>query len=110
MVLDVVGGKSLLQSIKSVKLGGVVTVIGVLDGLNPAEWPSTLEILGSMATVRTIACGSRAQFEELVKFIDSNAIKPVLNKKVFGFGDLKEAYEYLVSCKLQFCVKMQRQN
>lgn len=110
MVLDVVGGKSLLQSIKSVKLGGVVTVIGVLDGLNPAEWPSTLEILGSMSTVRAIACGSRAQFEELVKFIDTNAIKPVLDKKVFGFGDLKEAYEYLVSWKLQFCVKMQRQN
>ncbi|KFY15591.1 hypothetical protein V492_01884 [Pseudogymnoascus sp. VKM F-4246] len=98
-VLDVVGGKSLLQSIKSVKLGGVITVIGVLDGLNPVDWPSTLEILASMSTVRAIACGSKAQFDELVKFIDANTIKPVLDKKVFGFDNLKEAYGYLLNKK-----------
>ena len=43
--------------------------------------------------------GSRAQFEELVKAIDTNLIKPVLDKQVFGFDDMKAAYEYLVRWK-----------
>jgi D-arabinose 1-dehydrogenase-like Zn-dependent alcohol dehydrogenase len=100
----------LLQSLKSVKLGGVITLIGIHDGFNPTEWPSILEVLGHMCSVRAIACGSRAQFEELVKVIDINAIKPVLNQQVFGFDDMKAAYEYLVSwmtsftqnCKVKF--------
>lgn len=98
-VLDIAGGKTLLQSLKSVKLGGVVTIIGVLDGFNPAEWPSMLEVLGHMCTVRAIAAGTKAQFEDLVKAIDANTIKPVLDKQVFEFEDMKAAYEYLVSLK-----------
>ncbi|KAF4634114.1 hypothetical protein G7Y89_g4008 [Cudoniella acicularis] len=99
MVLDIAGGKTLLQSLKSVKLGGVITLIGIHDGFNPAEWPSLLEVLGHMCTVRAIAAGSRAQFEELVKVIDTNAIKPVLDKNVFGFDEMKAAYEYLLTKK-----------
>jgi NADPH:quinone reductase-like Zn-dependent oxidoreductase len=98
-ILDIAGGKTLLQSLKSVKLGGVITLIGIHDGFNPTEWPSILEVLGHMCTVRAIAVGSRAQFEELVKAIDSNAIKPVLDKQVFEFDDMKAAYQYLVSWK-----------
>lgn len=100
----------MLQSLKSVKLGGVITLIGIHDGFNPAEWPSILEVLGHMCSVRAIACGSRAQFEELVKVIDINAIKPVLDQQIFGFDDMKAAYGYLVSwmtsftqnCKVKF--------
>jgi NADPH:quinone reductase-like Zn-dependent oxidoreductase len=101
-VLEIAGGKTLLQSLKSVKLGGVITLIGIHDGFNPAEWPSILEVLGHMCTVRAIAAGSRSQFEELVKVVDRNAIKPVLDKQVFRFDEMKEAYEYLVSEKFLF--------
>lgn len=96
-VLDIAGGKTLLQSLKSVKPGGVITLIGIHDGFNPAEWPSLLEVLGHMCTVRAIAAGSRSQLEELVNVIDRNAIRPVLDKQVFEFNDMKAAYEYLVS-------------
>jgi NADPH:quinone reductase-like Zn-dependent oxidoreductase len=99
-VLDVVGGKTLLQSLKSVKLGGVVTVMGVLDGFNPTEWPSILEVFSHMCTVRAIAVGNKSHFQDLVKAIDANSIKPVLDKTVFGFDDMKAAYEYLVSLNL----------
>jgi NADPH:quinone reductase-like Zn-dependent oxidoreductase len=95
-VLEIAGGKSLLQSLKSVKLGGVITLIGILDGFNPTEWPSIQAVQGHMCTVRAIAAGSRAQFKELVKIVDANAIKPVLDKQVFEFDNMKAAYEYLV--------------
>jgi NADPH:quinone reductase-like Zn-dependent oxidoreductase len=95
-VLDIAGGNSLLQSLKSVKLGGVVTVIGILDGFNPIDWPSMLEVLGHMCTVRAIGVGNRAHFQHLVRAIDANTIKPVLNTHIFEFEQMKEAYEYLV--------------
>jgi NADPH:quinone reductase-like Zn-dependent oxidoreductase len=95
-VLEIAGGKSLLQSLKSVKLGGVITLIGILDGFNPTEWPSIQEVQGHMCTVRAIAAGSREQFKELIKIVDTNAIKPVLDKQVFEFDNMKAAYEYLV--------------
>jgi hypothetical protein len=50
-----------------------------------------------MCTVRAIAAGLRAQFEVLVKVIDANGIKPVLDQQVFRVDDMKAAYEYLVS-------------
>lgn len=96
-VLEIAGGKTLLQSLKSVKLGAVITLIGILDGFDPTEWPSMLEVLSHMCTIRAIAVGSRAQFKELVKSIDTNAIKPVLDTHVFAFDNIKAAYEYLVS-------------
>ena len=37
-VLEISRGKTLLQSLKSVKPGGVITLIGILGGLNPTEW------------------------------------------------------------------------
>jgi len=97
MVLDIAGGKTLLQSLQSVKLGGVVTLIGIHDGFNPAEWPSILQVLVHGCSVRAIAAGSRAQFQELVEYINTHAIVPVLDEQVFEFGDMREAYAYLVS-------------
>jgi NADPH:quinone reductase-like Zn-dependent oxidoreductase len=95
-VLDIGGGETLLQSLNSIKIGGVVTVIGILNGLNPSVWPSLMHALVHMCTVRAISCGSRAQFEEMAKAIDANGIKPVLNKRRFKFGEMKEAYKDLV--------------
>lgn len=109
MVLDIAGGKTLLQSLKSVKLGGVVTLIGIHDGFNPADWPSTLEVLAHGCTVRAIAAGSRTHFQDLVEVINTNAIKPVLDKKVFGFDEMKEAYAYLVSLGWIIFAKLQDQ-
>jgi len=99
IVLDIAGGKTLLQSLGSVKLGGVVTLIGIHDGHNPAEWPSILQVMVNGCSVRAIAAGSRAHFKELVKCINTHAIVPVLDRQVFGFDDLKAAYAYLVSAR-----------
>jgi len=39
--------------------------------------------------------GSRLQFEEMNRAIEVNHIKPVVDGRVFGFGEVREAYEYL---------------
>jgi hypothetical protein len=58
-----------------------------------------LEVFGHMCTVRAIAAGTKAQSEDLVKVIDANGIKPVLDKRIFEFEDVKAACEYPVSLK-----------
>ncbi|KAH8669455.1 hypothetical protein BGZ60DRAFT_538167 [Tricladium varicosporioides] len=95
ILLDIGGGNTLLQSFSSIKLGGVITVIGNLDGLNPIEWPSVLQALMHMCSIRAIAVGNRAQFYDMVKAIDANGIKPILDKHVFKFESMAEAYQYL---------------
>lgn len=99
ILLDIGGGNTLFQSFSSIKLGGVITVIGNLDGFNPVEWPSVLQTLIHMCSVRAIAVGNRAQFHDMVKAIDANGIKPVLDRHVFKFEEVKEAYKYLVQSR-----------
>jgi NADPH:quinone reductase-like Zn-dependent oxidoreductase len=36
-ILEISGGKSLHQSFKSVKLGGLIMLIGILDGFQPKK-------------------------------------------------------------------------
>lgn len=37
------------------------------------------------------------QFEEMNQAIDAYGIKPMVDEKVFGLEELKEAYQYMVS-------------
>ena len=74
----------------------MITVIGFLAGQTKDE-PSFLEVLQATCVVRGALVGSREQFEKMNKAIDANGIKPVVDKKVFGLEELKEAYQYMVS-------------
>ena len=84
------------QSLKAVKMEGVITVIGFLGGVKGEEQPSLLECLTNICTVRGVFVGSRLQFEQMNAAIDVNGIKPVVDDKVFGFKEVKEAYQYMV--------------
>lgn len=39
--------------------------------------------------------GSRAHLEELVKGMEVGKFRPVIDEKVFKFGQTREAYEYM---------------
>ena len=83
------------QSLKAIKPEGVITVIGFLAGQD--QGPSTLESLTSVCTIRGTLVGSREMFEDMNRAIDACHIKPVIDEKVFGFEELREAYQYMVS-------------
>ncbi|KAF5558537.1 alcohol dehydrogenase [Fusarium napiforme] len=97
-VLEVGGAHTIMESLKAVNIGGFVTIIGWIAG--PGETgPSFPQILSSMAVVRGIVVGSRAQFEAMVRAIEASDIKPVLDKQVFKLEELKDAYQYVVDQK-----------
>lgn len=64
-VIEVGGSSIVTESLKSVNIGGIVTIIGWIGG--PGETgPSFPQILSSMGIVRGIVVGSREQFEAMV--------------------------------------------
>ncbi|TEA16342.1 Zinc-type alcohol dehydrogenase-like protein [Colletotrichum sidae] len=96
-VVEVGGPGTVAQSLKAVRLEGVISIIGFLshgDDAPAGDQPTLLDALANICTVRGIFVGSRQQFEEMNRAIDANGIKPVVDQKVFGFEDVKEAYQY----------------
>jgi len=95
-VVEVGGPNTLAQSLKAIRVDGVISLIGFLAGMGGQE-PSFLEVLGSVCMVRSVPVGSRFQFEEMNRAIEGNRIKPMVDEKVFKFGEVKQAYQYMVS-------------
>lgn len=94
-IIEVGGEHTMGQSLKAVKFGGVITLIGFLGGAKPKE--SILEALNNICTLRGVFVGSREQMEDMCRAIEANDIHPVVDKKVFPFEQAREAYEYMVS-------------
>ena len=93
-VLEVGGSGTMAQSLKAVKLEGVISVIGFLSGPGSEKQPSAQEALQSGCIIRGIPVGSKAQFNALNRAIDASNIRPVVDK-TFTFEQAKEAYQYV---------------
>lgn len=89
-VVEIGGGGTLMRSIFSAKLGGIVSLIGVLTHgeINP------LPILGGGVIVRGVFVGSRQMFEDMNQAIELHKIRPVIDR-VFPFADAPAAYRHL---------------
>ncbi|EEH23212.2 hypothetical protein PABG_05423 [Paracoccidioides brasiliensis Pb03] len=93
---EVGGPGTMAQSLKAVRKEGVITIIGFLGGAGGKggkKEPSILDPLVEVCTVRGILVGSRQQMKDMVRAIEVNKIRPVVDEKVFGFG-FEEAYQY----------------
>lgn len=93
-IIEVGGEHTMAQSLKAVKYGGIITLIGFLGGAKPKE--SILEALNNVCTLRGIFVGSREQMEDMCRAIEANDIHPVVDEKVFPFEQARDAYEYMV--------------
>lgn len=91
-ILEVVGGKSLAQSLIAVRPGGRITVIGILDGFT-SEIP-IFTLLRKQAVIRGMVTGPRRVFEEMNEALESLKIRPVIDA-VYAFEDTLKAYEHL---------------
>ncbi|KAF6750375.1 alcohol dehydrogenase superfamily protein [Ephemerocybe angulata] len=98
-VVEVGGQGTMHKSIKSVRIGGGVYVIGVLTH---GDLPQDIFrlVLGRAAEVRGILIGSVAQFKDMVRLIEANPEKtmPVIDK-VFAFEEGIAAFAHLESQK-----------
>ncbi|HLK26455.1 MAG TPA: NAD(P)-dependent alcohol dehydrogenase [Caulobacteraceae bacterium] len=88
-VIEVGGADTFAQSIQAVRLGGHVHVIGVLSGFTKDV--NVAAIFGANAHVSGITVGSREQFEAMVRAIEANGIKPVVDKR-YPLADAQAAF------------------
>ncbi|KAI1750279.1 putative alcohol dehydrogenase [Xylaria castorea] len=102
LVVDVTGPSSLEQSVKSLRLDGIVAVVGAIAGFEGStKVPTILDSWVNLFTSRGVWVGNRLQMEEMCQAVEGNLerLRPMLDGKVFMLEDLKEAYEYLESGK-----------
>jgi NADPH:quinone reductase-like Zn-dependent oxidoreductase len=86
-VIEVGGPGTLQRSIGAARMGGVVSLIGVLS----RGQVDPLAILGGGVIVHGVFVGSRQMFEAMNRAIELHRIEPVIDR-VFAFEDVKEAY------------------
>jgi NADPH:quinone reductase-like Zn-dependent oxidoreductase len=93
-VVEVGGAGTLEKSMKAVRAGGTIALIGVLTGGSGEVNPRLLLMKG--IRMNGIYVGSRAMFEAMNRAITLHKLRPVVDK-VFPFADAVEAYKYLES-------------
>lgn len=92
LVLDVGGGSTMAQSVEALKIGGTAIAIGILSGGRKGELTFP-KLFFKFINMHGIAVGSRTMQEEMVNAINTNKIKPVIDKS-FAFDQLGEAFRY----------------
>jgi NADPH:quinone reductase-like Zn-dependent oxidoreductase len=94
LVVEVGGAGTLGKSLRAVRVGGHVSLIGVLSGqsgeVNPL--PATMKSV----RIQGIFVGSREMFEAMNRAVTVHKIRPVIDK-VFPFTEVKEALHYMQS-------------
>lgn len=92
-VIEVGGTGTLTKSVKSVRVGGHIALIGALD---MAGEFNCVPVFMKGIRMQGIFVGSRKMFEELNVMIDESKMKPVIDR-VFDFDQAREALHYMES-------------
>ena len=90
-VIDVGGAETLEHSLNAIRVGGQISLIGILSG-------QTCEINIVKSFIRQVRLqgvlvGSRVHQQEMIKAIEVNKIRPVIDR-VFALQDIVQAFEY----------------
>jgi len=93
-VVEVGGAGTLPRSLKAVRLGGRVSLIGVLAGVR--EGVDVMPILNKSIQLGGVYVGSRAMYTRMNAAFTANQIKPVIDS-VFPLAEAREAFAYLQS-------------
>jgi NADPH:quinone reductase-like Zn-dependent oxidoreductase len=95
-VIEVGGAGTFAQSLQAVKVGGMVTQIGVLSGGSTSDPVALTPLLHKQIRVQGIYVGSRMMFEEMNAAISKAALHPVVDR-VFPFGEAQAAFAWMES-------------
>jgi NADPH:quinone reductase-like Zn-dependent oxidoreductase len=89
-VVEVGGAGTFEQSLRAIRLGGKIAVIGILGGF--VKDLNVAAIFGSNAFIHGVTVGNRAHFEAMTRAIEANGIKPVIDKR-FDLERSRDAFE-----------------
>lgn len=91
-VIEVGGANTLAESLRSVRLGGHISLIGVLSGY--AQELSIPEMFRTNARIQGVTVGSRDHFEDMCRALAVNRIHPVVDRG-FALEDARDAFRLM---------------
>ncbi len=92
LVVEVGGAGTLPQSLRAVRRGGRISLIGVLTGAEGEINPRP--IVMKEVRLQGIFVGSREMFESMNRAISAARLRPIVDR-VFPFGEVKEALRHM---------------
>lgn len=104
-VIEVGGVGTLEQSVRSVRMGGHVSLVGVLAG--PQAPLNLTLVLMQDVRVQGVFVGPRESFEAMNRAIAQHKMKPIIDK-TFGWNEATEALAYVAGGKHfgKVCIKV----
>ena len=92
LIIEVGGQKTLPQSLRAIRAGGTICLIGVLSGLNMDV--SLGLIVTRKVRLQGITVGNQDGMEAMMRAISQHSLKPVIDR-IFAFEKLRDALDYL---------------
>ncbi|MDT0633437.1 NAD(P)-dependent alcohol dehydrogenase [Spectribacter hydrogenoxidans] len=95
-IIEVGGPGTMTQSIAAARVGGHISLIGVLTGM-AGEIPTAAMMMHQLK-VKGITVGTREHQQQLVRALDNTGIKPVIDSS-FGLDEIADAFRHQASQK-----------
>jgi NADPH:quinone reductase-like Zn-dependent oxidoreductase len=95
-IVDIGGPGTLAQSAKAVAYGGQVSLVGALGQGGPIDF---MGLFMSQARYETIAIGSRADLEALLRVVALHELRPVIDRS-FELDDAPAAWAYFAERRI----------
>lgn len=90
-VIEVGGPSTLEQSMIAARIGGHISVIGILTGV--AGELGIVTALTRQLRLQGVLVGNRTQQQEMIRAIDANGMRPIIDRH-FPLDDIVEAFRY----------------
>lgn len=94
VVVEIGGAGTMAQSLQAVRIGGHISLIGVLAGW-AGEVPTALA-MSKNACIKGVTVGSRQDQEEMISAIEANGLVPVIDS-TFPLERIAEAFAHQIS-------------
>lgn len=91
-IIDVGGAATLNQSITAIRVGGRISIVGLLSG-GSVEGFHVVPAILRRARLQAINVGSREMFESMNRAITKHKLRPVIDR-VFPFEQAIDAFDY----------------
>jgi NADPH:quinone reductase-like Zn-dependent oxidoreductase len=93
-IMEVGGGGTIQESMRAIKIGGHIAIIGVVAGAGDPFNPAAL--IGNSAKLQGLSVGSRDMFEAMCRAMDLHKIGPIVDK-VFPFTEARAAFSAMAA-------------
>ena len=91
LIVEIGGGSTLAQSIRAVRVGGTLAMIGVVAGATVSAAPLPLVVMRQVR-MQGVTLGSRADFETMLRACAAARLRPVLDEQRFAFEQAPAAF------------------